>query len=274
MITAIVFGVLSVLLAHKLIAIAVALMVPVAMGVRMIEGDEHYGHIGAGQMTTIAADTFSIALLPAIIEPDFIVKAQTGSKLRLEIDVKDVLVWDARELRSFYDGTPDGAGSENLKQRAIGGLVKNNTVDGTGTPTADTAAQGTHPSGAVGAVTGGAGGTAAVARTNGDEQPTDFVDRWTYWQNVNEEQTAVGQIQQAFESNHVHQWMPYDLDGVTCHYLMTAAHYAQWFDGNDLDAAGNQAIGFSVRRVSVDLKELMFDRAVILSILDALVVSG
>ncbi len=51
-------------------------IVMVILGIRIIEGDEHYGWIGAGQMVMSGADAFSATILAAVMEPDFIIKTQ------------------------------------------------------------------------------------------------------------------------------------------------------------------------------------------------------
>ncbi len=253
------------------VLIATTMLVPV-LGLRSIEGDEHYGWLGAGTMAISATNVFSAAILPEIIEPDFIVKTG-GTKLTLEIDVKDVLVWDAREWQAHTTLAPDIVGGEQTLQQMEGGLTKDNTVNGNDAPTADSVAQGTIPGGNGVAITGASAGGPGTAM-NGDEQPTRFVDRWSYMAMADEEQTAVGQILWQWEPVYTKQNEMYDVDGNSVHYLMTAAHYHMWGDSLGMATQLFQSLGFSVRRMSVDLKELMFDRAVILSILDALVVSG
>lgn len=255
------------------------LIVPVIMGflglilgIRSIEGDEHYGFIGFGSMTMSAANAFSATILDAIAEPDFIVKADSKT-LSLDIQVNDVLVWDVKEWHARTNLQPDIVGGENVIQNAFGGITKDNTINGNDAPISDVIAQGLTPGGSGAAVTGGVTGGPGT-RTVGDEQPTRYVERFEYWSAGGEEQTAVGQVLFDFDNMQIREKSPYRVDGHDVHYLMTAAHYHQWLDSTLVANAGSQGIGAYVRRMSVDLKELMFDRAVILSILDALVVSS
>jgi len=254
------------------IVIAVAMLMTV-LSLRYVSSDDHFGWIGFGAMAASGADTFSATILPAIIEPDLIIKATSGRRV-LDIDVEDVIVWDAREWQSRSSNTPDIVGGEDKAQFDLGGITKDNTVEGSGAPTADSAAQGTRPGGNGAAVTGAAAGGPGT-RMNGDEQPTRFVDRWNYFAVTDEEQTAVGQLLHDFTGNLYQKQFPQyrDSDGQTAHYLMTAAHYHLWSVSAGTGNVSTIDFGASVRRVAIDFEEVMFDRAVLLSILDALVVS-
>lgn len=243
------------------------------MGFRLIEGDEHFGHIGFGELVEASGGTFGAGILPAIAEPDLIIKIGDGRKNVLAIDIRDVIVWDNREWDYWTDIVPDFSGGENLLQSMQTGITKDNSVEGNQAPTADTAAQGTRPGGSAtvvaGLATGGPGN-----RLGGDEQPTRFVDRVMFFGSADEEQTAVGQITTPYNKVERTMYTPYEADGNTAHYLMTAAHYHLWIEAEGFATAAGVSLGADVRRTSVDLKELMFDRAVLLSILDALVVSS
>ncbi len=243
------------------------------MGFRLIEGDEHFGHIGFGEVVESAASAFSTAILPAIAEPDLIIKVGDGRKNVLAIDIRDIICWDNREWDYWTDMTPDFVGAEDKLQSAETGITKDNSVQGNQAPTGDNAAQGTRPGGSGVQVTGAAAGGPGT-RMNGDEQPTRFVDRVMFFGVADEEQSAVGQILIQYDKERRTPYSPYEADGNTAHYLMTAAHYHLWIENNGLAAASAVSLGADVRRTSIDLKELMFDRAVLLSILDALVVSS
>ncbi len=241
------------------------------MGLRSIEGDEHYGFIGLGSMVASAADVYSATIIDSIIEPDLIVSAKSGRIL--EIDVDDVLVWDCKEWHAHCNASPDIIGGEDLAQAAEGGITKDSTVNGNQQPTADTNAEGTRPGGDGAAVTGAAAGGPGT-RTVGDEQPTRYVERFHWWGSADEEQTAVGQLLHEFNAHIVKQNTQYRVDGNDAHLLLTAAHYHMWLDTDATGVANQMSLGMFARRMSIDLKELMFDRAVLLSILDALVVSS
>jgi len=90
------------------------------------------------------------------------------------------------------------------------------------------------------------------------------------------EENAVGEINHEINRHYTKQNTRYE-DPETnndAFHLLTGAHYHLWTDSAGTGAAQTQDFGALVRRVSIDLKELMFDRAVLLSILDALVVSS
>ncbi len=241
------------------------------MTLRIIEHDEHYGFIGLGSMTESAANAFSATIIDAIVEPDLIIKTNKGSR-KLDIDIDDVIVWDCKEWHWQNDQSPDIVGGENTTQSVQAGLTKDNTVNGNDAPTADTIAQGTRVGGNGAAVTGAAAGGPGT-RTVGDEQPTRYVTRVFHWGQGTEEQSAVGQIIREFNTMVIQPQLKYRVDNNDVFYLMTAAHYHMWIEAQNLSAASNESLGMYTRRVAIDVEELMFDRAVIISILDALVVS-
>lgn len=242
------------------------------MSVRMIGHDMHYGQIGFGNMVQSGANTFSAAELAAICEPDLIIKTGTGKRRVLDIDIDDVLVWDNRRWHLDALITPDSVGSENNTQAAEIGITTDNTSDSSNGPASAVIAQGTRPGGTGTETTGGAPGTTRMA---GDDVP-DYVMSWDFGLFANEENAAgdinIGGLVRRPRENV--GYTPYEVDGITCHYLMTAAHYWLWFATEGLAAAAACGIGASVRRMSIDLEELMFDREVLLSILDALVLSN
>ncbi len=241
------------------------------MGLRTISGDEHYGHIGFGSVTESAASAWSVGRLPAIAEPDLIIKTGEGRR-KLEIDIEDVIVWDNRFWDFWTDNGPDVTGGENTLQGVEAIITKDNTVEGSAAPTADSRPQGTQPGGIGATTVGNATGTSPVMA--GDEQPTRYVARVDIWHTANEEQSAVGHILHQFQQSARYDYPQYEVDGVRAHYLMTAAHYHLGVESQNAAAAIVVSLGANVRRMSIDLKELMFDRAVLLSILDALVVSS
>lgn len=242
--------------------------------VRMIGNDEHYGQIGLGSMTMSAANAFSSAPLPGIIEPDLIIKTGTGKRRVLDIDIDDVLVWDCRRWDVRVGTGIDLAGGESTLQQLEGGITKDNTSRTDDGPTADSVAEGTNPSGRGASVTGTAGlGTTVM---NGEDVPR-FEQYWDFGLFGNEE-NAAGEINNgAFSTkpkNSNLNYSPYQVDGITVHKLLTAAHYWLWGDSAAMTAAITFHLGADVRRMSINVEELMFDREVLLSILDALVLSN
>ncbi len=244
------------------------------MSLRSVGHDEHYQHVGLGSVLASAANAFSAAMIAAIIEPDIIIKTGTGRRV-LEIDIDDILVWDCRKWIGRSDATVDITGGENLRQAAAAGVTKDNTVEGTAQPTSDATAQGTLPGGNGAAITGGAGGGAAQILTAGDEPPARYVARFEFFDNSDEEQSAVGQILTPVDNRIIEvENQRYRVDGNDAHLLLTAAHYHLWTEGTGLGAAETMALGMQARRMAIDVEELFFDRAVLTSILDALVVSS
>ena len=131
----------------SLVGIAIiAMIIPALMGLRMIEGDQHFGWMGLGAVSASAADTFSAAIVDAIVEPDLIISNKATRKV-LEIDVEDVLVWDCRRAEVLSTNLPDFVGGEDKLQSDRCGVTKDNTVNGSDAPTADSVAQGTRPAG-------------------------------------------------------------------------------------------------------------------------------
>lgn len=241
------------------------------MTIRMIGHDEHYGRIGMGGVTQSAANAFSSAPLPAIIEPDLIISTgKDRSKLNIKID--DVLVWDCRRWDATTDGRPDTSGGENGIHELFAGITHDNVADLTagGGPTAFTVAEGVFPGGQAASVTGSAGlGTTIMA---GDEVPR-FEANFEFMAFANEE-NAVGEINQKYTKEATFKYEQYDVEGIAVHKLLTAAHYWFWVESTLLASAAAVQLGADVRRMSVDVQELMFDREVLLSILDALVLTN
>jgi len=241
------------------------------LNVRSVSFDEHYGELGLGSMSQSAANTFSNAPIATIIEPDIIIKDFKQGTRSVDIKIDDILVWDNRHWKVWSNNIVDVAGNEGLVSLAVGGITKDNTVEQTDGPTDELIAQGTHPGGNGAAVTGAATAN-NTTRTVGDEI-TRYVERFEFGQFGNEE-NATGEI-----NNGAIRRVPYnnqrksgyEVNGITCHQLLTAAHYWVWSDSNALGSAMTLSLGIEARRMSIDINELMFDRSTLFSILDAFV---
>lgn len=242
------------------------------MTTRSITGDEHYGNIGFGSMVQSAANAFSTARLPAIAEPDVIIRNASDSRNTLKFDIDDILVWDVKRWFPEINFKFDVTASEGVNQRVHAGLTKDNTSEASDAPTADTIADGTQAGGSGAAVTGTAGVDASAPMV-GQEIPK-FEQFWDFGQFSNEE-NATGEINMS-GVNRVPlvepAYSPYSVDGNAVHKLLTAAHYHAWTGTEGQANPLTLSLGAEVRRMSVDLEELLFDRATLFSILDALLV--
>jgi len=244
------------------------------MTYRLIGHDQHFGRLGLGAMTLSAADAFSSAPISQLIEPDIVIKSSQGRTRVLEIDIDDILVWDNREWTPRMNFVADLTATQNTGVEIFAGITVDNTQAQTAGPTADSIAQGTFPGGPGAAVTGAATATNTVA-TVGREVPP-FVEGWDFGM-FSTEENATGEINNSNLSQFPKQdtkKMPYQVDGNTAHQLLTGAHYWMWADTNDIAAAPTLNLSADVRRTSIDIEELMFDRAVLFSILDALVLTN
>jgi len=244
------------------------------MTVRYVDGQEHYGKVGLGSFVLSGADAFSAAQLPTLIEPSFIytIKDKTANRI-FETDIDDIIIWDCREWLPEFHGNIDITGGEQAIHTIEAGLVKENNVDPS-VPTADTINAGTHAGGDGAAVTG-----QAVEGTNTRMNPEEFPEyeaRFEFAVVGHEEQTAVGDIATIFSRlpKERQTFSPYEsANGITCHNLLTARNYHYWADTLTLAAAGAFGLGMDATRRSIDVEELMMDRNVFLSILDALAIT-
>lgn len=246
----------------------------ILLNIRMIGHDEHYGVLGLGTMSTSAADTFSSLLLDPRVEPDFIIKPKNNQRRRaLEIDIDDVLVWDNREWLPISTNTRDLTTGTDVVQYFEGGIIKDNTGNRSQGPTANTIAGRTR-SGGVGAAVAGLATGAQTATTNGSDVPP-FEAYFDFGGNSNETADGTGQVNYRFQRAPINsqKHTPYVVDGITAHKLMTARAYWLWCLTENLEVARDLTVGMDCRRMSIDIEELMFDRDVFLSILDALVVN-
>lgn len=240
------------------------------MGVRSLESDEHYSPIGFGAMTQSAADVFSSIPISNKIEPSFIIKTRSKSNL-LAIEIEEVLVWDVRQWLPHCTSIIDFAGSQGQIQSIQAGIVKDNTAAQTDGPTAFTIAQGVFPGGQSAAVAGTAGVAGSTPTTGDDVQA--YVAGWDFGNSANEEQDATAQIN--WNAYRHYPWDnqaygPYQVDGVTCHKLLTANHYWAWLETTGGGAVQTLSLGAEVTRKSVDFNEVLFDRESVLTILGAL----
>lgn len=253
------------------ITIASAVLATV-LALRSIGHDEHYGQLGLGSMTQSATNIFSSAPLPEIIEPDIIIKTGTGKRRVLDIDIDDILVWDVRQWDASSDVIADLVGGEDASQRMEARITHDNNslvTDGGG-PVAATIAEGFNPGGAGAAVAGTLGlGTTVM---NGQEVPR--YEAYFEFVMLGNEQNAAGVINMRWVRAQKYSYSPYEVDGNTAHKLLTAAHYWLSIQSNGLAATATVHLGANVRRMAIDIEELMFDREVLISILNALVVSN
>ncbi len=240
------------------------------MTVRTVEGDEHYGMLGLGSMLESAAATFSQVQCSVFYNPDIIIKpSKTRSKL--EIDIQDIFVWDNREYVFRTTVDPDLIGGEDKNQEYFAIITKENSSDNSGNPTSDVVGQGTHPGGQNAAVTGDA--TAIPPIAVGEEAPA-FEAFAQFIASGQEQGTDVGTVQIPYTLFVRYPYAQYSVDGHSVHHLATAAHYNLAIGGEGVDAAAQLSLGADVRRMTVDLTELLFDRDILLSILDALSVQS
>lgn len=260
-------------LIYIITALLISVVLPI-MSLRGISGDEHYGNVGLGSMVLSAADTFSTARMPAFMEPDIIISNKKTQKL-LDINIDDILVFDCRKWNAHSAVLPDLATTVDTPHVSQAGIIKDNTAAGLAGPTANTIAQGTRPGGVELQVTGNQGGATAVQMVG--EQVPRYEAYFDFQMDGVEEQTTVGQIltEGRFTPKNAEEgiYSPYEVDGITVHNLLTAAHYHFWAATDTKQSAAAFQIGMNAKRVSVDFEEVMFDREVLISILDALVVS-
>jgi len=241
------------------------------MTIRDVGGDEHYGTIAWGSMALSAANAFSAAQLPDIAEPTLIVDLKTKGKVEIQVD--NILVWDIANWLLHTGNTPQLAGLEDGRLGNECGVTKDNTLGATDFPAADTIGDGTQPGGNGTIQTGNATGT---ARLIGETAPR-FEMRAEFHQSVNEE-NAAGEINLPFSKNApkiMPLYTPYNQDGVWVYNLLTAAHY--WFWGQSSDygtTVATYTFGGRVKKVSIDVDELLFDREVLFSLVDALAFQG
>ncbi len=239
------------------------------MGVRMVEGDFHYGHLGLGSLIASAADTFSATIIDPAIEPDLIVTLAKGKSI-LEVEIDDVLLWDSRKIKYQSTNAPDRAAGGDTTQFDRAGITVDNTVNGNDAPTADTVAQGTRPSGGGVGVTGAAAGGPGTP-TNIGEQGLRYWDSVEFWATSNETVDATGQANHGFNQFAETEFSPYTPDSdIVCHKLWTGAHYHAWTASTATGNSTTLDFGIDCRKMSVDVNELLFDRGVLLSLIEAL----
>lgn len=213
--------------------------------------DQLPGEVTFGNLTESSANTFTAAQIPDdIVSPDIIIDKDLflGGGLNIE----QVLAWDVYAWEPFTNARADISAGLNLVQEFNGGITKENTVDSSDGPTADTNPQETRP---------GAGNAASN---------TNYVRRWTWGYGANESEDATGQINrptpdaQKFEKEQMTILTP---GPRSYYYPMLAAHYHLWGEGFNLNGASVMQLGVQARRIEVEFEELMFDREAFLGIL-------
>jgi len=213
--------------------------------------DKLPGEVTFGNLTETGANTFTrVQINDDIASPDIIIdeKLFKGGGLNIE----QVLAWDVYAWEPMTNARADITGAEDTIQEFNGGLTKDNSVDSTDFPTADTLPEETRP---------GSGNPASNTR---------YVRRWTWGFGANEEQSAASQINrptpdaQKFEVNPMTIITP---GPRSYYYPMLAAHYHLWGEGLALNGASTMQLGILGRRIEVEFEELMFDREAFLGIL-------
>lgn len=237
------------------------------MTARIIEGDEHYGQVGFGTIAASAVNVFTRARFPDIAEPTIIIKDTIKGSNALNIVIRDILVWDLASWDVFTSATPDIVSAGDTAQETKAGITKDNSAVGNQGPTSDIIAQGTFPGGNGGSV------NSTGSTMNGQTAPR-FEALFSTGLNTNETVDATGQANHSQWQRLMHKipesYPQYVVDGNTFFHLLTAAHYHLWVDSNDLQVLAEVSVGGRARRVSVGLREVMFDREVLFSILEAL----
>lgn len=213
--------------------------------------DRFPNQISFGNLAETTENTFRTLQIPdAIISPDIVVDGGLfdGGGFKIE----DVLVWDVHLWEPFTDAGPDITGGEGLAMAMNAGMTKDNSTDGSGGPSADTAAEETRP---------GSGNAASF---------TKYVHRWGWQFGSNEQQDATGQINRSLsepQKRIMPQLVVLGPAGKNYGEVLTAAHYHHWLQGQNLSGLKTFQNGVQARRVQVDFDELMFDRETLLGIL-------
>jgi len=228
---------------------------------KLIQGDEHYGEIGFGGVAETTTAVFAVAQADDLMEPTVRIKDVRGQDL-LKFDIEDIICWDARKYNALSTKVPNNVGAEDVRQTIHGGITKDNTKGADDQPTSDSTANGTRPGGKNPEVL-------TLAITTGEEAPR-FVERFEWFNGVNEE-NAAGEITYEYNRLIERQKQGYPLDGNWFHSVLTARHYHLWFKSAAAAAAlGAFQLGAEVRKISVELEEVLFDRAAIISLDDAI----
>ncbi len=262
---------LAALLAWKWVGILFAVLI--VGTIKLLDQDEHFGQIGFGHMTMSAANAFSSVAMTRDIEPTFIVERSSGAGNNiLDINIEDIFVFDLRAWNPRVSLDVDITGGELLSVAVEGGITKDNSIPQDRGPTALNVAGRVFPGGTGTSVIGAATGLGDLNRTQSDHVP-EFEAYWDFMHGDNEEQTAVGYIEHRgqFTPRNPTNYTPYEAsDGVVVHKLLTAAHYWMWLATQGMDSAGVLSVGGDVRKLSVDLEELLFDRETLVSLLNVL----
>jgi len=229
---------------------------------KLIDGDEHFGDIGFGGVLQDGATgtNFTAARASALMSPTVRIADVRDSSNILEFIIDEIITWDVRRYDGQCSVQPDNVGAENVRQAAHVGITKDNTREVTNQPTANNTAQGTLPGGDQTSVTTGT--------TVGQEVPR-YEERFTIFNFANEE-NAAGEINITHNEMIRQEYAGYVVDGNWYHHLLTARNYHLWVDSSlALPAAGQFRLGAEVRKVVVDLKEVLFDRGSLITIEDA-----
>lgn len=217
-----------------------------------------------------------MARLPELVEPTIIIKPAARQKLSLiPSDIQEFIVLDLQEWLVWSQNLASFTALADDNSSMVGGVTKDNTRVGDGSPTADTVAQGTRPGGDGALTTGGAGGVGvAQVEMVADDVGLRFEARFDWQALTDEQQDATGQI--PYHQQRYPQIFPkyqrYTLDGLDAFNLMTAAHYHAWVLSDNLITSGVAQfnLGGRVRKVGIDFNEILYDRDILASLLDIL----
>ncbi len=228
---------------------------------KLIDGDEHFGDIGFGGVIQGSADTFIAGRATALMSPTVRIGNVTDNRNLLSFIIEEIITWDVRHFQMVNTIIPDNVGSEGARQSIKAGITKDNTREVTEQPSADTIAEGTFPTGSNALVSSGT--------TVGQEVPR-YEERFDFLEFSNEE-NATGEINLNATGLQIRdrEYAGYVVDGNWYHHLLTARNYHLWGESKFTDNIGGIGLGAEVRKVVVDLKEVLFDRGSLITIEDA-----
>jgi len=229
---------------------------------KLIDGDEFFGDIGFGGVVQSGASgtDFTAVRAPALMSPTVRIGDVTDNRNLLSFIIEEIITWDVRRYDTQCSVFPENVGADDTRQSATAGITKDNTREVTNQPTSDGTPQGTLP--------GGDQVSVSTGTAVGQEVPR-YEERFVYFNFVNEA-NATGNINISHKEMVKMEYPGYVVDGNWFHHLLTARNYHLWVaSSNAFAAAGQFRLGAEVRKVVVDLKEVLFDRGSLITIEDA-----